>query len=146
MKTTLSTFIDRLKADGHRITDARLALLEVFLKEDRPLSVPEIQQLLKKRHAVNKTTVYREVEFLLRENIIVTTNVDEKRGTYELAGTHHHHIVCKECSTTEEIHSKQLEAILQQLEKTVAGRGQFANIRHTVELFGLCVSCQRHAV
>jgi len=50
---------------------------------------------------------------------------------------HHHHLVCRECGTTVEIHADAVE----QWAQTVAKEHGFSSPRHIVDIFGVCPAC-----
>ena len=54
---------------------------------------------------------------------------------------HHHHLVCRDCGRTVEIDGPTVE---EWAAKVGAAQG-YADIEHTVELFGTCADCQRTA-
>ncbi len=138
MKKTL----ELLKHNGARLTKTRLAVLEIFSHENQPLSVAEILVSLKKQGIlVNKTTVYREMEFLLEKGIISAVFLDEKHTKYELNLGHHHHLVCRDCGNIEEIEMKEIEDLFVLIEKKLKKKMKFTNISHNLEFFGLCEKC-----
>ncbi len=145
MNSTILRILDALKEKGYRLTAVRRTMVELFVKAAEPMSAPLIIALLsKKKLKVNKTTVYREIEFLEKEGIIIPVYVDAEKKTYELkAGAHHHHVVCQACDTVEDIDSKALESVMKKLESKVKKNSNFTQIWHSVELFGLCKSCGR---
>lgn len=142
---SVNAILQRLKTSGYRRTPVRETLVSLFVASPAPLSVPELQlRLKKKKLPVNKTTVYREIEFLQKEAVIVPVYVDSDKVKYELTGAeHHHHVVCQSCDTVEDIDSSALEKIMKRLESKVKKNSKFAQVRHSVEFFGQCRSCAR---
>lgn len=138
MKKTL----ELLKHNGARLTKTRLAVLEIFSREDHPLSVAEILLYLKKSGlTVNKTTVYREMEFLIEKSIVSAVFLDEKHTKYELNLGHHHHLVCRNCGNIEEVEMKEIEDLFEVVEKKLKQKMKFTNIIHNLEFFGICGKC-----
>lgn len=131
--------IEKLKDEGHRITKARRAIVEIFSNFEEPLSVADILDILKKlKINSNKTTIYREIDFLKAKGIIHEIDFGESKKRYELKGEHHH-IICESCSRVEDIEDCEVES----LEKTIKSKTGFKISRHSLEFFGLCRSCQR---
>ena len=92
---------------------------------------------------MNKTTVYREIEFLVKQNIVKEIQFSERSKRYEIVmKDHHHHIVCKRCKQVEEISSDELESKLDLLEKEIFKVKNFQGINHSLEFFGTCYKCQ----
>jgi Fur family ferric uptake transcriptional regulator len=53
---------------------------------------------------------------------------------------HHHHLVCRCCTTTVEVRSDAVERWA-----AATGRAHgFTDVSHTVEIFGLCGRCSGH--
>jgi Fur family ferric uptake transcriptional regulator len=56
-------------------------------------------------------------------------------------GTHHHHLICRNCGTTVEIEADEVETWAQQ----VAATHGFTAPQHVVDVFGLCPACTAEA-
>lgn len=139
--TTDNAVVATLKEQGHRVTPAREALLQVFATAEKPLSAVELGvQLKKKRLGVNKTTIYREITFLLEQQIIHEIQFGDDKKYFELAGSeHHHHLRCVSCNAVEDIELPH-DATLYQ--KEIERKTKFTVMRHALEFFGLCAKCQ----
>lgn len=136
-----------LRDKGVRVTPARQSLLEIFAKHESPMTALEIQAALKKRGLlVNKTTIYRELHFLLRHDLAQVLQFGDRQKRYELiyrGSQHHHHVVCKKCGRVEEIGLIAVEKLLVPLEKRLARKVDFSEVGHTLEFFGLCNICTK---
>ncbi|HMR01620.1 MAG TPA: transcriptional repressor, partial [Candidatus Gracilibacteria bacterium] len=87
----------------------------------------------------NKTTIYREVYFLLEQNILVEIDFGDRKKRYESASSeHHHHIICLKCSKVQDI---QLESDLSEDQKKIEQETNFKITNHSLEFFGLCNTC-----
>lgn len=139
--STLADILETLKARGHRLTRARRAIVHVFVNRKAPLTVPEVQSLLgKKRIMVNRTTVYREVDFLTTEGVVREIYLGDGITRYELRPyRHHHHLVCLSCRSIECV---DLEGCLEDEEKRISKESAFKILNHSLEFFGLCERCQ----
>ncbi len=100
---TAFDFITKLKQEGFRITTARRAIVEIFFSNKKPLTIHQITRFLEKKHiVVNKTTVYRELAFLVKYGFIHELQIANNIVHYELEDQlHHHHLVCKSCGNIE---------------------------------------------
>lgn len=133
-----------LKARGQRLTVARRGLISILEKAGHPLSAELLWAALAKSGlAVSKTTVYREIEFLLKEDIIRSVHLDDYTKHYELAVLHHHHVVCMNCSKLVDVETEEIETYLEKLEKKFAKKINFKTVRHSLEFFGECGNCQK---
>ena len=52
-------------------------------------------------------------------------------------GSHHHHLICRNCGLTVEIEADAVEVWA----KTVAAEHGFTQPNHVVDVFGLCAEC-----
>jgi Fe2+ or Zn2+ uptake regulation protein len=112
-------------------------VLQIIEKAERPVSVSDIRADL----AVNKTTVYRNIEKLLLQNKIKEVNILPHITHYESADLpHHHHLTCRDCGEVREIETRELEDSMQKLEKKMMRIG-FAVEQHNLEFYGLCQDC-----
>lgn len=138
--STTTSFIDRLRADGHRITEARKAVLDLLTKNTKPLGAQEIHALLEKKKATcNVTTAYRELQFLAEQGIVKTVQFQDGVQRYELASLpHHHHLICTECKTVEDVH---MEHDLHTVEKNISRSTGFSIREHALEFYGICKRC-----
>ncbi len=141
MSPTPSATIVDLQSQGYRITQARRALLDAFSEVQEPLSAADLlAELVCRDRVVNKTTVYRELDFLLERGYIQEVSLRGKEKRYELTSTGHpHHLVCGKCQTVQDI---PVENELVATEKTIQGRTGFQIQSHALEFFGLCTACQ----
>lgn len=125
-----------LKSKGFRITKARAEILELLEKSNVPVSADEIVQNL----GVNKSTVYRELDFLKSQDLITDIRLEDSKNMYESKSkNHHHHLYCIKCKKIEEVDmDKDLDSFEKKLEKDT----KFKIKKHTLEFFGTCLNCQ----
>ena len=135
----LEKTLERWKKEGYRMTKNRSALLELFLKEEHPLSADEVLKKLKrKRLTLDPSTLYRELEFLRQEEVIEEVQL-QKRRLFELSfKEHHHHLVCRNCEAIEEV---EMDHELKDLERRLQRKTGFKVQSHSLEFFGLCPAC-----
>ena len=133
--------IDSLRQKGFRITNIRRKLVEIFSTGKKPLSVQElIEKLGKSEITANKTTIYREIYFLLGQDILVEIDFGDRKKRYESAHSeHHHHIICLKCSKVQDI---QLASDLSEEQKKIEQETNFTITNHALEFFGLCNTCK----
>ena len=128
-----------LRKKNARITRARSAIVNTIFSEDKPISAPRILVKLQKESAsVNKTTVYRELSFLVKSDILREVFLRPNIIHYESALLpHHHHLVCNNCGKIEGVDCVVDEAKL--LLKTKPRGFKLEN--HKFEMYGACVNC-----
>lgn len=133
--------LSQLSDLGFKKTRVRDAVVSYLSDGKKPVDALAIQDSLKKRGlAVNKTTVYRELQFLLVQGIIIEINFGDNKKRYEIAGLpHHHHLVCTACGIVQDVAA---EHDLARLEKKIENETSFIIKNHSLEFFGLCRRCQ----
>lgn len=135
------TILADIKEKGYKLTPCRRALIKILEESTRPLSADAIGRLLaREKLKVNKTTVYRELYFLLEQGIITELELGDRKKRYELKEReHHHHVICTNCEKVEDvIPDKSFE----RQEKKIAQLKNFIIMRHSAEFFGLCGNCR----
>ncbi|MCX6720381.1 MAG: Fur family transcriptional regulator [Candidatus Staskawiczbacteria bacterium] len=132
--------LDNFKENGFRLTNIRKAILDLFYKSKKTLSCQDIQRYLKqKKISANKTTVYRELEFMKNRKVIEEFKLDDGVRRYEVCSNHHHHTVCLKCR---KIKCVKLDKELSEQEKKIEKSNKFKIISHSLEFYGLCHKCQ----
>lgn len=151
----LKKTISYLRVKGFKITVVRTAILELLHNKTTPISAYDILFALKQTqlepneqsslisnvHRIpNKTTIYRELDFLLEQGIIREVDFGEGSKRYELRSeNHHHHLICLNCKKIEDI---DLDQDLTKEEKKIEQQKNFKIVNHSLEFFGLCLNCQ----
>ncbi len=133
--------IGALKAKGRRMTPRRRAVITAFAEQTEPVSALVLAGILKKKKiTADKTTLYREIEFLVKEHIINELRFDERSKRYELAsGTHKHHLICTNCKRVDDA---VLDHDLDAVEARLTKQKNFKVQHHSLEFYGLCETCQ----
>jgi len=136
----LQDITENLRVGGYRITPIRARILEIFTKSKSPISATDLINDFKSLNvAVNKTTIYRELEFLLNKQLLNEVEFGEGKKRYELNNGHHHHLVCLNCRKVEDV---DLKTDLSAEEEIIEKATGFKIKSHSLEFFGLCKNCQ----
>lgn len=132
--------LTELKKKGFRITNIRKKLIGLFAKTKMPLSIQELLRGLEREGvAANKTTLYREMYFLMEQGIVDEIDFGDRKKRYESAhSTHHHHLVCLKCSKVKDV---ILSRELKKEELRIGRENSFTITSHSLEFFGLCNQC-----
>ncbi len=130
-----------LRASGERMTVARRAMIGIISDAGMPMTAVTIFEYLKKKYPrINKTTVYRELKFLERKNIVRAMQFDERNKRYERTPEEHrHHLICTGCKRIEDV---VLDHDLDAIEEKLSEQSAFKVERHALEFYGLCGECQ----
>ena len=124
-----------------RMTKQRQAVLDELTRVNDFRSAQQIfEDLRTNGQHVGLATVYRCLQGLAEDGRVDALRSAEGESLYRIctSNSHHHHLVCRECGHAEEIEQSQIEAWV----ASVAQGHGFANVEHSLELFGTCVSCQ----
>lgn len=135
MSTT--AIINQLKANGERLTKTRIEIVNLLGATAKPLSVPELVKKISSHP--HKTTVYRELAFLLDNNIVEEIIFNDGIKRYETPSRHHHHLVCTKCKKVTKLSAEKICRLAAGLVKKT---GYLIN-SHSFEFFGLCPECQK---
>jgi Fur family transcriptional regulator, ferric uptake regulator len=142
-----SAFLEEVKQilshKGYRHTVLRGRLLELLIQRGKinlgPISVAELLvNLAETGLQPNKTSIYREIETLLKENLVKQVDLLDGQKRYELSGPHHHHLKCESCGLVQcVVIGPEIEAWM----TNFCHQRNFELRRHVLEFFGLCGLC-----
>ena len=135
----LDLTLSSLQDNGHRITKVRKEVVRIFSQTSMPLSANKMEEMLfKSGLSVNKTTIYRELQFLLTKGYLVKVYLHPKEVSYESSELkHHHHLVCDGCEEVDNV----TNCLATDLEEDTYKKKGFKIKRHTLEFYGTCSSC-----
>ncbi|GHC89244.1 transcriptional repressor [Nocardiopsis terrae] len=93
---------------------------------------------------IGLTTVYRALQALSDSGEVDVLRTDDGEAVYRACDTesHHHHLVCRTCSTAVEIKGPTVE----EWATEIGAEHGFTGVTHTVEVFGTCADCSLRAV
>jgi len=132
----------RLAQAGQRYTRLRRRLVEILARAGSPLSIPEI---MRGRRGLPQSTVYRNLSDLEGAGVVRRVMADDEFGRYELTEEltgHHHHLICSRCGRTTDVTLRQqVETTLDAALDEVGRQAGFADVRHRLDLIGLCGVC-----
>jgi Fur family transcriptional regulator, ferric uptake regulator len=138
---SLQNILDDLRKNGHRITVARKDIIRLLLDSPEPLSADNIYQLLTHTNrSVNKTTIYREIDFLCNYGAAIVVYFRDGKKRYEISNEHHHHTVCVFCNKIADVRT---HLDLSSEEKQISKDTGFSITAHNLEFFGMCSSCKK---
>jgi len=138
----LAILIRTIKEKGLKLTPARNLMLKIFLESDNKLlNAVEIYDLVRKESAkINFSTVYRNLETLVQNQIIEKVFYTDGHK-YKLINQnpHHHLMICTLCHKTEPLPFCPFG----ELEAYIKNDTDFLPINHHVEIYGYCKSCRK---
>lgn len=136
----LSPRAQRLRDMGHKLTNARMTVLDVLETSDHHLTSTEILNRVNEADAtIGRASVFRALDLFTRLSIIRPTYIDSSvTPTYVmLPDGHHHHIICTNCNRVIEFEDCGLSKLSAELEARLGVR----LTGHLLEFYGLCDRC-----
>ena len=123
-----------------RSTRQRAAVSALLDRLDDFRSAQEIHEELRRDgKGIGLTTVYRTLQNLSESGEVDVLRTATGEAVYRRCSTHHHHhLVCRRCGRTVEVEGPAVESWAQR----VAEENEFAEVSHTVEIFGVCAPCR----
>ena len=125
------------------MTNPRLVVLDLLIKEARPLTIDQVLKLSKGKLA--QSTLYRVINDLTAFDLITEFTTPENTMVIELNSednNHHHHIFCKKCGSITDIElNDSLEAALEKEVSKIEKYRSIAIDSHSLELYGTCDDC-----
>ncbi|GEL08479.1 Fur family transcriptional regulator [Salisediminibacterium halotolerans] len=144
MEQRIERIKKQLHSQSYKLTPQREATVRVLLEnEDDHLSAEDVYMLVKEKYPeIGLATVYRTLELLTELKIVDKINFGDGVSRYDLrqegADHFHHHLVCIECGSVDEIQ----EDLLEEVEKVVEKRWNFAIKDHRLTFHGICHRCK----
>jgi len=140
--TSAEQLVDALRTQGFRITKIRQAMIEALVAARQPVSAPQLLEQVSLKHpSVNKTTIYRELDFLADNKVLSEIDILDGMKRYEILhpNHHHHHLVCTSCRDIQcvEVPHHDLHALEEKIQQT----HNFNVQSHVLEFFGVCKKC-----
>ena len=131
--------VQQASAGAARPTRQRRAVSAALGEVDDFRSAQEIHDLLKRRgERVGLTTVYRTLQTLADSGEVDVLRSPDGESVYRRCSRgHHHHLICRHCGYAVEVEGPAVERWADR----VATEHGFADVSHTVEVFGSCPSC-----
>jgi Fur family transcriptional regulator, peroxide stress response regulator len=105
-------YFNKLRSEGMRLTRSRKAMIEVL--ENQHLTFKEIQKALAKRGLYNVSTIYNNLDFFIRQRIVVEIYINDTKY-YDLAmgnpmhsADSHIHVMNRDTNAISEIDSPDI--------------------------------------
>lgn len=124
---------------GRRDTRQRRALRDHLADRESFVSAQQLfDDLRAGGDRIGLATVYRTLQAMAEAGEVDVVRTDTGETLYRKCGTrHHHHLVCRNCGKTVELDGPSVEKWAADAAKDHG----FSDVRHIVELFGICADC-----
>jgi len=139
----MNIFRKTILDSGGRLTKTKKAIIDVLFENNCLLSKQKLIEKLKiKRIKPDRSTVYRELQFLTKTNIVIKDTI-AGIDYYEIPQDHHHHLVCMSCNSISKV---KIDNHLKKQEKEIAKQNKFNIINHSLEFYGYCPTCRQAGI
>src|SRR5436305_15234304 len=99
-----AAILDRLRADGGRVTTARRALIAALVDAAGHVTADDLATSVQAAYPdVHRSTIYRTLDALERMGVVDHVHLGHGRAVYHLADEPHHHLVCDACGYVIEV-------------------------------------------
>lgn len=129
-----------LKGFEVKATPARLAVMKFLETSSQPVDVKTILDYLSKENInTDPATIFRMMNVFVDKDILKKIDFKEGKTRYELSNNgDHHHLICTSCGRVESIEDSYMSGF----EKEINKKKKFLVKSHSLEFFGICLSCQ----
>jgi len=123
-----------------RNSKQRRVILDLLAASPEHMSAEEIYQKARDSQPnISLGTVYRNLDTLSEQGLIMRSSFADGKSRYEMAGLeHHHHLICLQCGEIKDLiqcpMAPALEAALQEAD--------FHAVQHQFEIYGYCQKCR----
>lgn len=133
----LEEALETLRKHELRVTRPRKAILEILLKNRKPVTIEDLHRELRPG-LCDLATVYRCLAAFEKLSLVRRCHFHDGTSLYEIemGPDHHHHIVCTSCEKVEALDF----CVVEGLERLVRERG-YRDVSHMLEFFGVCGEC-----
>ncbi|HZW05229.1 MAG TPA: Fur family transcriptional regulator [Anaerolineaceae bacterium] len=132
-----------LRARGYRVTPQRRMVLDAVCEGGGHLTLDEVHARLEhKDPPVSLSTLYRALDFLVNQQLVVAAQRSDGKTVYEIARpAPHHHLVCRACGAELEISHTEVEKLYDRIRTQY----DFSLDCDHLTLRGLCRKCAQSA-
>ncbi|GEM_PF-301164 len=140
--TIMNEIVKKIQSSGGRLTQIKKGIIGVLSEKHCLLSKKDLIAKLKaKKIQPDRSTLYRELQFLSSNGVIIKNTISGI-DYYEIPTEHHHHLVCLKCHRIDKV---AIGNQLEKQEKQIAKQNNFYIINHSLEFYGHCPACRQVA-
>jgi Fur family ferric uptake transcriptional regulator len=132
--------VTAIRSHGRRLTAQRSLIWDVLVERaDRHVTAAEVAAAVRERAPeLHRSTVYRTLDVLVEDGLVLRTDLGADRSYYELVAEHHHqHVVCTGCGRIAHVHDDAIAAAV----ACVQAASGYVLARQELTFAGLCPDC-----
>ncbi len=135
----LSELIERLRAQGHRLTPQRMAILRILTASEDHLSAERLHQMVKTEFPMTSlATVYKTIALLKGMGEVLELGFGNLSSGFDGKKTcPHPHLICIRCRKIVDL---QIPA-LKEVPHTISERYGYQFVGYRLDYFGICPNC-----
>jgi Fur family peroxide stress response transcriptional regulator len=139
-KDRVARLVTALRANGHRLTPQRLAVLRVLAESPDHPSVEQVYEEVRRQHPmISRATVYKTVETLKGMGQVLELEFSGAGNRYDGRRVEPHpHLVCRGCGSIRDL---ELPGLMREATE-VAEKTGYKLLGHRLDFYGLCSGCQ----
>jgi Fe2+ or Zn2+ uptake regulation protein len=132
-----------LRKRGYRLTSQRMTILHILNYYGGHMTPSQVYDEARQTlPGITEPTVYRTLEFLADNHLVLAAHVGSGKLVYEIAGHDHHHLICRNCGKSVEMDHSDLKRVYRQMEKSTG----YGLITSHSTFFGLCPTCHKERI
>jgi Fur family transcriptional regulator, ferric uptake regulator len=146
----ISWYYNKLSKYCCRLTKPRRAILDILSSTGAHLSADQIyKEALKISSNGSLSTIYRNLELLVRIGLVWKFDAGDNKARYEIAKrpdeSHHHHLICKKCNTIIDYSDSigNETDFIRERENKLSSQYRFKIENHSIDFFGICYTCSK---
>ena len=137
-----SSIINTFRNRGYRATPQRIAISRYILRNHKHPTAQNAYLEVKKMHpTVSLATIYTTIKILKETGLILELNLPQGQTRFDPNTEPHAHLLCLRCGGI----SDWIDPIMPKLIAKVSADANFTVIGSSLDLKGICESCDRKA-
>ena len=141
--TLLETFKKLLRENTLKFTKQREMVLKALYDNEGHFTPEDLYSLIRSQHpdlTISIPTIYRTLALLEESGIVDSLSFGAKGKKYEFGlKEHHDHLICTQCGKLIEFQ----DDIIEKRQEEIAKKFNFKMTDHTMNIRGICESCQK---
>ncbi len=133
-------YVTLLKNSGLKVTPQRISVLRILDRHTHPTIDELYEEVLKESPSVSLATVYKNLNTLKDEGLVVEVNMVNQKPRYDIYEHPHIHVVCEKCGRVKDVsyEDAKLDEYRQNLERKLGNIVERLNIVASVKDCEFC--------